>query len=249
MIKINLEKELLAENKKIITAKELLFVQEYERVVEVFNDDSLNRIGVTESIDEGYWIKRKNESLKKEAEDFDKSRVFHISQIESICNKYYLKFLPSSRYKGALDNDLPFKINNFEASYGVKCESRNDYGNTFIIAPPESFNLQEKPLDPLLFYKINEEYFYLIHKWGNDLNITRRLYGILQNINIIVCIIFISGFIGYLLPFGNIGIWFAITLVVSTFSICLYFLISDREYILWAGLIRKINFRSPYEND
>lgn len=178
---INLEKELLKQNAKLVTPKELLKINEFERVQKFIDDDSLSRIGISTAGKDGRLLKKKADKLKSDTNDFDQKRVFHISQIEKICDKYYLKFLPSCLFNGQIDEQLPFKINNFEATYGVKCVSaKSDWGkvresNTFIMAPPESFDLTPIPLDPLLFYMINEEYFYLIHKRGNDLSITRML--------------------------------------------------------------------------
>ena len=45
----------------------------------------------------------------------------------------------------------------------------------------ESFNLEKKPKDPMMFYEINNEYFYLIHKWGNDLNVFRAIMPLFSN--------------------------------------------------------------------
>jgi len=185
MLKINLEKELIAQNKKIATPEELLIVRELEKQSGEVNFNTLNKVGI-HTLSEGKATKNKINRLKDETLKFNQDRVFHISQIESICNKYYLKFLPSAMYKGSVDNELALKIEAFELNHGVNCFSKMEsylfrniaVGNTYIIAPPESFDLQEKPLDPLFFYKINDEYFYLIHKWGNDLSLLNRIKSI-----------------------------------------------------------------------
>lgn len=203
---VNLEKELLKANKKLQTPEELLIVQEYEKSADIADDDSLRRVGVLASIEKGRTEKKRINQLKEQAARFKQERVFHISQIEEICGKYLLRFLPSCHYSGTVDKELSYKISNFEAAYGVTCECHkrpqrgtfsfyfqvnaetgmqemvpsvddNIVQNTFIMAPKESFNLQARPKDPLFFYKINDEYYYLIHKWGNDLSITRRLKG------------------------------------------------------------------------
>lgn len=45
---------------------------------------------------------------------------------------------------------------------------------TFLIAAPsESFELQDRPVDPLLFCRLDDNNFYLVHKWGNDLSVFR----------------------------------------------------------------------------
>jgi len=44
-----------------------------------------------------------------------------------------------------------------------------------ILAPSKLFQLEDKD-DPLLFAPIGNDYFYLIHKWGNDLHPLRSLW-------------------------------------------------------------------------
>lgn len=199
---INLEKELIKANQKLMTPEELLVVKEFENNPEFYQDDTLARIGLAANLAKGKGIKERMNAFKHQASRFKQDRVFHVSQIEEVCNKYRLKFLPSVHYKGTIDKDLSFKINAFEAAYQVKCQCdpswnggvvyeidlsrrvpsyRGPIQNTYIVAPASSFELQERPKDPLFFYRINNEYYYLIHKWGNDLSIFRRFLGILSN--------------------------------------------------------------------
>lgn len=177
MIKFNLEKSLLRQNKRLATPEELLLIKEYDTHTELLENDALSRLGFNNTLKQGGRLKKNITESKSQTNNFSQDRVFHISQIEAICNKYYLRFLSAEYYKGIIDKDLPTKVTNFEAAYNVKCNSRN----TKIVAPIESFRLQEKPKDPLLFYQINDEYYYLIHKWGNDLSVLRNLYNLLSN--------------------------------------------------------------------
>lgn len=171
-MKVNLEKELIRQNRKIAAPAELLLINEYDRLgSEIATSETLSKIGINSAVKEGKEIKEKVISLKQQTEKFNQDRVFHVSQIRSICKRYYLKFLPSSMYKGSIDPQLPAKISQFEIAYSETV----DLNNCFIAAPPSSFNLEERPKDPLLFYKINAEYYYLVHKWGRDLSVTRRL--------------------------------------------------------------------------
>lgn len=170
MIHVNLETELLRQNRKLATPLELLLIKEYERNTNLVGNDALQRVGIS-TLETANVIKKKVDSRADETVSFKKERVFHISQIEAICNKYYLRFLPANYYKGSIDHELPTKITNFEAAYKVKCGT----GNTLIMAPKESFKLQEQPKDPLFFYQINDDYYYLIHKWGNDLSVFRQI--------------------------------------------------------------------------
>lgn len=181
MFTINLEKKLVAQNKQVATPEELLLIREFDRKTELVENDVLLRLGMTKSLRAGKETKNYKNTLKGETEVFNQEKVFHISQIQDICQKYYLRFLPASYYQGDIDPALPGKITTFETAYGVKCTSgyvsrwNEPHGvNSYIMAPKESFKLEEKPKDPLFFYQINSEYFYLVHKWGNDLSIFRR---------------------------------------------------------------------------
>jgi hypothetical protein len=168
---INLEKQLIKENKRLVTPEELLLINEYDKHAHLIDNDVLSRIGLNKQVKAGRNIKDHVSEQKKQTQKYNKDRVFHISQIKAICEKYHLKFLPVSYYKGIIDEKLPEKITTFEIAYNVECSK----GTSYIVAPKNSFKLEEKPKDPLLFYQINNEYYYLIHKWGNDLNIFRRL--------------------------------------------------------------------------
>lgn len=103
--------------------------------------------------------------------------VFHISQIEKVCKKYNLRFLNVRHYTGKVCPELANKILNFELANGTAVK-RND---CFIVAPKESFTLQKKDRDPLFFVKVADDHYYLVHKWGNDLNWTRAILPFLTS--------------------------------------------------------------------
>ena len=191
---VNLEKKLIKENRKINTPQELLVIKEHDRIGHLEKNDALQRVGLNRVAKAGRLLKQERDGKLKQTKQFNKERVFHISQIEAICNKYYLRFLPANKYNSTIDADLPNRISTFEVCYGVTCNQNN----TFIAAPAESFNLQERDKDPLFFYQINNEYFYLIHKWGNDLSVFRRMKSIFSNSWVsffLICFIFPLPFI------------------------------------------------------
>lgn len=170
MKKVNLEEVLLKQNRKVLVPSELLLIEEYNNVAHNVTNDALTRIGIG-SIEDGRKVAEKTDKQKSQTELFNQERVFHISQIESLCKKYGLRFLPPNLYKGQVDPKLADKVAQTEIAYSIKC---NQY-NTKITAPPSSFKLEPRPKDPLFFYEINESYYYLIYKWGNDLSFKRRL--------------------------------------------------------------------------
>lgn len=192
MFKVNLEKELIRQNKSLVSAKELLLIREFDKLGEVTNSDSLSRVFGKTAAKRGREVKKKVEALTSETKRFDQTRVFHISQIERLCKRYHLRFLPSSLFSGSVDKDTANKISQFEVASGITIspwkrasnswgETRFEGGSTYIAAPKGSFELTERPKDPLLFHQINAEYFYLIHKWGSDISVFRRSLSILSN--------------------------------------------------------------------
>lgn len=191
-MKVNLEKELIRQNRKIAAPAELLLINEYDRLgSEIADDAVLNRIGLNSAVKEGQKLKERFGNLEQQTRKFNPERVFHISQIEALCHKYYLRFLPASRFRGAIDNKLPGQIAQVEIAYKIEC----DQANTFIVAPASSFKLEQRPKDPLLFYRINDEYYYLIHKWGNDLNIFRRILPMFTYKTVSILTVLVVGFL------------------------------------------------------
>lgn len=177
MATVNLEKALIKQNKDLVIPEELLLISEFDKHAELIENDALSRVGLNKNLEIGKSIKNRIRERKNETKRFSQERVFHISQIEAVCKRYRLRFLPTRMYNGIIDKDLPNRIATFEIAYNIKC----DGVNTKIVAPMESFELQEKPKDPLMFYQINDEYYYLIHKWGNDLSIFRALLTFWEN--------------------------------------------------------------------
>jgi hypothetical protein len=220
---MNLEKVLIKQNKKLATPKELLQISEAEKLTSVDNVDVLSRVGMDSVIQKGSRTKSRLQRLNADIAGYNQERVFHISQIEKTCKKYHLRFLKPDIYKGTIDTELPNKISTFEVAYSVKCNQHN----TRIMAPAKSFELEERPKDPLMFYQINSEYYYLIHKWGNDLSIFRRVLSFFSNegtcwltVFIIPCVVFFP------------MIWNAMTIESVVGRIALMFLIA----LGWAAI-------------
>ncbi len=112
---------------------------------------------------------------------------FSIEQIREVAIKYSLRFLPANMYRGDLPAELPEKLReaemNHKKRFAASSMDYNDLGRNvyiksqdvcFILAPKESFQLEERPVDPLCFMRLDNDKFLLIHKWGNDLSILRK---------------------------------------------------------------------------
>lgn len=99
----------------------------------------------------------------------DDSRIYSYEQIKQICIKYRLRFLDSKVFKGEIPYEAIAKIKQLE-------REQNQTLNGFkIVAPKELFQLEDKDSDPLLFLPLKNGRYYLIHKWGGELNVFRSI--------------------------------------------------------------------------
>ncbi len=98
----------------------------------------------------------------------DPERIFHRDQIKKICTQYRLRFLDGRYFRGEIPYEAISKIKALQRNQGAEISSFK------IMAPAPVFNLQERDKDPLLFIPLSADRFYLVHKWGNDLNPVRK---------------------------------------------------------------------------
>lgn len=110
--------------------------------------------------------------------------VFKIDAIENICIKYNMRFLKSANFAGHLDVSAIHKIKEFSKATGTEITDGNLQHNFYILAPDESFVLNQERMprksdDPAIFYKIDERHFRLIHKWGQDFTLFRLWKGLM----------------------------------------------------------------------
>ncbi len=101
-------------------------------------------------------------------EKLKSSEIYHISQIEKICVTYRLRFLDSKYFKGKLPYEAISKIKYLEQEHETSLDGFK------IMAPSKLFKLENAD-DPLLFAPIGNGYYYLVHKWGNDISPYRKL--------------------------------------------------------------------------
>lgn len=127
----------------------------------------------------------------------ESDKIYHIDTIKSICIDYRLRFLDTKYFK----NDIPYaaisKIKELEKAHDITI---NGYK---IIAPSKLFKLENAD-DPLLFAPIGNGYYYLIHKWGNDLSPMRKwLMMPFRNFeNLVFSTLMISFLVTFMIPEG-----------------------------------------------
>lgn len=108
------------------------------------------------------------ESKRLENQEFsmaalEPEKVFSITEIESLCIKYRLRFLDTKHFRGKYPYDTILEIKKMEEILGV------ELSNFKIVAPSAMFKLEDCDKDPLLFLPLSEKYFYLVSTWGKDM--------------------------------------------------------------------------------
>lgn len=98
----------------------------------------------------------------------DSEKVVHASQIKKLCTLYRLRFLDTKYFKGEIPHEAVSKIKQLQR------KGRQEIKSFKILAPAPMFNLEKKDSDPLLFIPLGKDLYYLVHKWGNDLNPLRK---------------------------------------------------------------------------
>lgn len=139
-------------------------------------------------------------TVPENAFDFDQlesQRIYHIDQIRQICIDYRLRFLNSTYFKGEIPQTALSEIKELEKSHDIELKGYK------IMAPSRLFKLEDKD-DPLLFAPIGNGYYYLIHKWGNDLHPLRRLFAwpFKSVVNLAMVVVLVSYLMTLLVPDG-----------------------------------------------
>ena len=137
-------------------------------------------------------------NLEYDISKLNSDNLFHVDQIRKICIDYRLRFLDVKLFKGKIPNSAFKKLDEFKNNHpNLNFELR-------IMAPSKLFELENYD-DPLLFASLGDGYYYLIHKWGNDLSFFRKIsvWPFKNLVNILIFISIISLLITAMVP-GNI---------------------------------------------
>ncbi len=176
--KTNIELKLEQLRNKRISEEAIL-----DEVAQIFSENDIRRKTIKETL-------KKESSTKHNTFNFNKlesNRIYHISDIQKLCVDYRLRFLDSRFFKGTIPEEAVSKIRQLENEHDTSLK------NFKIIAPAKLLKLENAD-DPLLFAPMGNDYFYLIHKWGNDLHPLRKVlmwpYKTLENL--VVTVFFVS---------------------------------------------------------
>jgi len=145
----------------------------------------------------GENIKNGNTSnINKFVFDFlETDNIYHLDHIKKISIDYRLRFLDSKYFKGDIPKEAITKIKQLEKKHNTELKGFK------IIAPSKLFKLKDKN-DPLLFVPLGNDYFYLIHKWGNDLHPLRKIlmWPFKNIVNLTVLVFALSYIITLMVP-------------------------------------------------
>lgn len=115
-----------------------------------------------------------NKKTRKNIETF--GELIPVSEIIRIGTKYRLRLGRTDEFAGGLDENIFEKMSSFKTKLeqsGQKFEKRS----LCILAPQEMFSKDAfVRKDPVLFYRVNKDYYYLIHQWGGEMNRLRAFY-------------------------------------------------------------------------
>jgi len=154
----NIEEKLRKQQSKDLSEREIL-----KQVEAIFEADATidNRIETE--------LKSSNNTISNNF-DIDllaSKNIYHINSIKYICIDYRLRFLDTKYFKSEFPQEAISKIKALEKEHNTNLSGFK------IMAPSKLFKL-DNPDDPLLFAPIGNGYYYLVHKWGNDLNPFRK---------------------------------------------------------------------------
>ncbi|MDI1256644.1 MAG: hypothetical protein PSV16_11145 [Flavobacterium sp.] len=187
----NLEEALLKERKKHQTEQALL-----EEVKAILAHDEDQRTVIKNKL----TVESSTKSNKLNLELLETDKIFHLDQVRKICVDYRFRFLDVNLFKGTVPEEAISKIKNLEKMHHAILDGFK------IMAPSKLFHLKNHD-DPLLFVPIGNNYFYLIHKWGNDINPLRKIavrpFKNMQSLMVLLLIL--SLLLAFIVPENALG--------------------------------------------
>jgi len=156
--KTNLETKLQRIRDKRIPSEDIL-----SEVKSIFQQNEIERTDISERLKAKNHIGENTCNLQL----LKAEKMYHISDIKKICVEYRLRFLDSNFFKKEIPEEAISKIRELEK------EHKSTFVTFKIVAPAKLLKLENAD-DPLLFLPLGNDYFYLIHKWGNDLHPLRK---------------------------------------------------------------------------
>ncbi|WP_405205993.1 hypothetical protein [Aquimarina sp. LLG6339-5] len=186
--KTNIEKKLVQ-----LRTKEFDVSSWKQQIESIFDKEDKKHQRILQTIDNGA-VSETNDFI---FDNIESSRIYHIDQIKKICIDYRLRFLDTKYFKGKLPQEAVSQIKELEKIHNTELKGFK------IIAPSKLFKLANAD-DPLLFAPMGNDYYYLIHKWGDDLHPFRKLlmWFFKSFENLLILTFLVSLLITFMVPQG-----------------------------------------------
>lgn len=157
-------------------------------------DDKMDE-QVLESIFDKGILKQYNLAL------LEQGRIYNVSDIKKLCIAYRLRFLDASLFK----NEIPYEA--ISEIKRIQKQQDMELSDFKILAPAPMFNLQRKDRDPFLFLNLGNGNYYLIHKWGGELNSFRKtlVYPFRSFKTILLCVAGLAALLAWSIPGSFLG--------------------------------------------
>ncbi|MBH45838.1 MAG: hypothetical protein CMC93_04395 [Flavobacteriaceae bacterium] len=207
-------------------------------------DRILEKVSQQGTFDPKEFLKSAEPSESINNFDFDlleSHKIFHLDQIREVCIDYRLRFLDLKYFKGNVPKEAISKISALESNHDTTLD------NFKVMAPSVLFRLK-KADDPLLFVPLGNKYFYLIHKWGDDLSFFRKAWAwSFKNIwNLLITVMVVSFFATLITPYQI----FTKSPTPSTFWMLFFFMFKAiASIVLFYGFALGKNFNPAIWNN
>ena len=207
-------------------------------------DRILEKVSQQDTFDPKALLKSAESSESINNFDFDlleSHKIFHLDQIREVCIDYRLRFLDLKYFKGNVPKEAIAKISALEKNHDTTLD------NFKVMAPSVLFRLK-KADDPLLFVPLGNKYFYLIHKWGDDLSFFRKAWAwSFKNIwNLLITVMVVSFFATLITPYQI----FTKSPTPSTFWMLFFFMFKAiASIVLFYGFALGKNFNPAIWNN
>jgi hypothetical protein len=156
---VEIRKELAKERKRLLDAGEILL----HDARKILYDDQFTEKNILDN------LKSYNKSFGLlDEEEIDKDLVFTKTEIKNICTRYRLRFLDSDVYTGEFPYESILKIKDLNTS------QRKDLKHFKVIATAGTLKNPALNEDMLLFCETVYGNYYLIHRWGKPLPLSRK---------------------------------------------------------------------------
>jgi hypothetical protein len=157
--KVNIADKLFQKRSKRISSEAIM-----KQFFEILEENEADRDRILQKIrtSESAETPRLNPDL------LEPRRLYHLEDIRSLCVDYRLRFLDTRYFKGTFPEEAISEIRYLEKRHNTQLSGFK------VVAPSKLLKLENAD-DPLLFVPLGNDYFYFIHKWGNDLHPFRKI--------------------------------------------------------------------------